>query len=65
MNPCPTCYLTRSPDLTDPDSPTVLDALTRPCDICHTPPGQLCRNTIQPGHPLPGRLVHHGRTSPR
>lgn len=65
MNRCDTCYLTRHDPLTDPDSPAVTEALTRPCDLCQAPRGQLCRNTIHPNQPLPGRLIHHGRISPR
>lgn len=49
------------PAINDPDSPAVIEALTRSCDQCKAPVGQLCVNHIRPGHPLPGRLVHIGR----
>ena len=53
-------------DLTDPDSPTVIDAVNaRSCDICGAPKGQLCTNPIRPGQPLTGRIIHIGRTEPR
>ena len=51
-------------DLADPDSPRVLKALTRRCDLCKAAVGELCTNTIRPGQPLPGRLIHLGRLSP-
>lgn len=44
-------------------SATVQDALTRKCEVCHAQPGTDCTNTINTGAPLPGRLVHHARTS--
>ena len=47
--------------LTDPESDTVQEALTRPCDGCGAPKGVLCHNHIQPGADLPGRLIHFGR----
>lgn len=46
---------------TDCNSPQVKEAVLRSCDICHVPAGTLCRNTIQPNKPLPGRVVHFGR----
>lgn len=51
----------RMTSLSHPDDPKVIEALGRPCDICHQPAGRYCRNTINPNQPLPGRLVHHGR----
>lgn len=50
-----------SDQINDPDSAAVRAALTRHCDGCGAPAGQLCHNHIRPGHPLPGRLVHFGR----
>ena len=49
------------PNLSDPDDPAVVEALTRKCDQCKQPAGALCVNHIRPNHPLPGRLVHFGR----
>ena len=51
--------------LSNPDSETVIEALSRVCDICQAAKGELCRNTIVPGTPLPGRIIHIGRTEPR
>ena len=49
-----------SDELNDRDSATVQDALTRKC-VCTAKPGELCINTVQPGEPLPGRLIHYAR----
>lgn len=54
-----------SPDLTNPDDPAVTEALTRTCDICKAKIGHLCTNSIRPNVPLPGRIVHIGRTEAR
>ena len=51
-------------DLADPDSPRVVEALTRRCDLCKAAVGDLCTNVITPGAPLPGRVIHLGRLSP-
>lgn len=51
--------------LMDPNSDIVREALTRTCDLCGAKVGQVCRNVIQPGQPLPGRIIHIGRKSPR
>lgn len=40
------------------------EALQHRCGLCGAQPGQLCRNTVQPGHPLPGRAVHYYRITP-
>lgn len=48
-------------DISSPTDPAVLASLAYSCDLCQAPKGQLCRNTIQPGKPLPGRAVHYGR----
>ena len=48
-------------NLSNPDDPRVIDALTRRCDQCKQPVGAYCVNHIRPGTPLPGRLVHFGR----
>lgn len=47
--------------LTDPDSAIVREALTRRCDQCRAPAGELClrRGGIQ--HDLLGRVIHIGR----
>jgi hypothetical protein len=37
------------------------DALNESCEVCGAEPGEACRNTLKPGQPLPGRLVHMGR----
>ena len=53
-------------DLARLDTERIKDALTRSCDLCKAPEDELCRNTIQPGEPLPGdRLVHYARLEPR
>lgn len=41
-----------SEKLNDMGSDLVRDALTRRCEICHAPPGELCRK------PIFQRLVH-------
>ncbi len=48
-------------NITDPDDPAVQTSLTRTCDLCQAPKGQLCTNPISPDVPLPGRVVHLGR----
>lgn len=69
--PCPTCGSTpetaqghTAPNLADPDSPAVQEALTRKCDQCHAPIGRLC--VTRPGFraDLTGRLIHLGRMCP-
>ena len=60
-----TPVMTLDEQLNDPDSDLVRDALTRSCDGCKAPAGVLCHNHIQIGEPLPGRLVHIGRTAKR
>lgn len=51
--------------MNDPSSDIVREALTRTCDICKAGIGQLCHNVITPGQPIPGRIIHIGRKSPR
>lgn len=52
--------------LTDPNDAAVQRSLTWTCDLCGAAKGELCRNTIHPGEPLPGgRLVHIGRMTDR
>ena len=48
-------------EITNPDSPTVQEALTRRCDQCLAPIGVLCvkRGGIQ--QDLLGRQIHIGR----
>ena len=48
-------------NLSNPDDPRVIEALTRECDQCNPPVGAYCINHNRPGTPLPGRLVHFGR----
>lgn len=49
-------------DLANRLSPTVKDALTRPCELCGAAPGVDCTNLPINGHALQGRIVHYGRT---
>jgi hypothetical protein len=42
-------------------TPLVEAALATRCGLCGARPGEPCKNTIQPGKPLPGRAVHHYR----
>lgn len=44
----------------NPDSPLVARALAWSCE-CGAKTGELCRNTIRKGEPLPGRVVHYAR----
>lgn len=37
------------------------EAMKTRCGLCGAKAGEPCRNTIQPGQPLPGRQVHHYR----
>ncbi len=48
-------------ELTNPDSATIRDALTRKCDQCHAPAGQLCVKRGGFHADLTGRLIHVGR----
>lgn len=52
------------PDLLNPDDPVVVEALTRPCDICGALKRTMCvkRPGIQAD--LAGRLIHLGRMQP-
>lgn len=47
--------------LQDPDSPAVVEALTRRCDQCRAEPGQLCTRRAGITDDLKGRLIHIGR----
>lgn len=47
----------------DPTSPVVKAALKTRCGLCGAKPGEPCRNTIQPGQPLPGREMHFYRAA--
>lgn len=51
--------------LTDPDDPRIQLSLTWTCDVCAARIKHLCTNTITPGHPLPGRIVHIARLTDR
>ena len=48
--------------LADPRNPAYTQALSEPCPVCKAKPGDGCTNPIQPGKPLPGRDLHHGRS---
>lgn len=48
-------------DLTNPNNPRVVDALTRQCGICKMPKGEPCNNMPINRRPLFGRLVHYER----
>jgi hypothetical protein len=48
-------------DLTNPDSAVVVEALSRRCDQCRAPIGQLCVQRGGYRADLTGRLVHLGR----
>lgn len=48
-------------NLSNPQDPRVVEAITRPCDLCQQPAGVFCINHIRPESPLPGRLIHFGR----
>lgn len=54
-----------SADLSNPTDPTVLDALTRTCCICHMEPDNWCARPD--GGPFiesaRGQLVHDGRVT--
>ena len=46
----------------DPQAPHVVEAVNaRSCDLCGARKGELCRNTIRPNDPIPGRVVHFAR----
>ncbi|WP_165611888.1 hypothetical protein [Mycobacteroides chelonae] len=47
-----------APVITDRADPRYAGALTRRCVICGAKAGIDCRNILNPGQPLPGRLVH-------
>ena len=50
-----------APDLQNPNDTAVTEALTRKCDQCHAPAGQLCVKRVGFGADLAGRLIHIGR----
>lgn len=47
--------------ISDATNGRVAQALGWTCDICLARVKHLCLNTIQPGKPLPGRVIHFGR----
>ena len=47
--------------VSDATDSRVAKALGWTCDICLARVKHLCSNTIQPGEPLPGRVIHFGR----
>lgn len=51
--------------LRDRGDARVQAALAWTCDICKARIKHYCTNTIQPGQPLPGRVVHLGRLTDR
>lgn len=56
--------MTLADALNDPDSPQVVDALTRRCDLCGQPAGKLCGRRHGIRDDLAGRLIHVGRMQP-
>lgn len=48
-------------ELTNPDSDTIRESLTRKCDLCLAPKGQLCVKRGGFTADLTGRLIHLGR----
>lgn len=50
-----------APVITARTDPRYLSALARRCTICKAKPQEDCTNTITPGQPIPGRLVHTER----
>lgn len=50
-------------ELTDPDSATIRESLTRRCDQCRAGPGEMCVRRGGYRADLTGRLVHLGRLS--
>ncbi len=71
LSPCPACGRTpetaqghTGPNLADPNSPAVIEALTRKCDQCLAPAGQLCVTRGGFRADLTGRLIHLGRMQP-
>ncbi len=50
-----------APAITNRDDPRYAGVIARRCRICQAKPGVECRNTVSPGHPLPGRLIHAER----
>lgn len=47
--------------VSDPDDPRIQECLVWSCDVCAAPAGVMCVNTVRPGEPLPGRLMHSAR----
>lgn len=47
--------------ITTPDSPLVQEALTRRCEQCRAPKGELCTKRGGIHQDLLGRLIHIGR----
>ena len=51
-------------DLTNPDDPVVVDAVSRPCRLCRKPSNVYC--STDPVFPMAaGKLVHNVRVDPR
>lgn len=48
-------------NLTNPDNPAVIDALTRKCDQCKAPAGSWCVKRGGLRDDLANRLIHFGR----
>jgi hypothetical protein len=48
-------------NISDPDDPAVIEALTRRCDQCRAPVGQLCFKRGGITKDLLGRVIHIGR----
>lgn len=49
--------------ITDPDDPRLKTVLEKACEVCKAKRRVLCHNTITPGEPIPGRIVHLARST--
>lgn len=50
-------------DLADRTSTIVQEGLRHYCGICHAAPAFDCWDTLNPGKPLPGRVIHIERAT--
>jgi len=48
-------------NISDPDDPAVIEAITRICDQCRAPVGELCYKRGGFKQDLLGRVIHIGR----
>jgi len=51
-------------NISDPDDPAVIEALTRTCELCRAPVGELCFKRGGYTKDLLGRVIHIGRLQP-